>query len=144
MQSCEMAHRPYNAAIIPDSSQLVVTLPGIQSLQYVDTVNWTPGKQVQTRGYCWGISIRSLLKHKALDCLTPSSFFKMIVFSMSLPSNFSWCILNDPNPATNKIPRSSIAKPAGEIRSFVEKSNSYISFIKLFFCLRMNALLHVG
>ena len=59
MQSCEMAHRPYNAAIIPDSSQLVVTLPGIQSLQYVDTVNWTPGKQVQTRGYCWGISITS-------------------------------------------------------------------------------------
>ena len=32
---------------------------GNKSLQYVDTVNWTPGKQVQTRGYCWGISITS-------------------------------------------------------------------------------------
>ena len=58
-QSCEMANRPYNAAIIPDSSQLLVTLPGNKSLQYVDTVTWTAGKQIKTRGYCWGISITS-------------------------------------------------------------------------------------
>jgi hypothetical protein len=45
-QSCEMANRPYNAAIIPDSSQLLVTLPGNKSLQYVDTVTWTAGKQI--------------------------------------------------------------------------------------------------
>jgi len=58
-QSCEMANRPYNAAIIPDSSKLLVTLPGNKSLQYVDTVTWTAGKQIKTRGYCWGISITS-------------------------------------------------------------------------------------
>ena len=45
-QSCEMANRPYNAAIIPDSSQLLVTLQGNTSLQYVDTVTWTAGKHI--------------------------------------------------------------------------------------------------
>ncbi|VDI31700.1 Hypothetical predicted protein [Mytilus galloprovincialis] len=51
IKSCKTANRPFNVAVVPNSSQLLVTLPGNKSLQYVDTINWTAGNELKTRGY---------------------------------------------------------------------------------------------
>ncbi|CAC5399935.1 unnamed protein product [Mytilus coruscus] len=59
IKSCETANRPFNVAVVPNSSQLLVTLPGNKSLQCVDTMNWKAGNELKTRGYCWGIFVKA-------------------------------------------------------------------------------------
>ncbi|VDI25106.1 Hypothetical predicted protein [Mytilus galloprovincialis] len=56
-QDCKLAASAWGIAIIPGTNEAVVTLPSINSIQFVNITNMTQGKLMKVSDHCYGITV---------------------------------------------------------------------------------------
>ncbi|CAG2224321.1 unnamed protein product [Mytilus edulis] len=57
IQDCALAGTAWGIVIIPETNEAVVTLPFLNSIQFVDIASMVPGKAIKVPDKCYGVTV---------------------------------------------------------------------------------------